>query len=100
MAAPLPTFRLSASELPYRAGVAVIGPPECPKILVGATLFGGHNQPPLLGIGLTNMLKYGEDQSSYVPAALNRYLDFTEKTAAGDGAAVLPVVPHCYFRIF
>ena len=51
MAALLPTFRLLASELPYRAGVAVIGsgPPECPKILVGTTLCGGHNQPTCLG---------------------------------------------------
>ena len=34
------------------------------KVLVGKSLFGGHNLPPplLIGIGLTNLPKYGDDK--------------------------------------
>ena len=42
--------------------------------LAGTGLCGGRNLPGLIGIGLTNLLKYGEDKSScshkYVPASL------------------------------
>ena len=53
--------------------VALPGAVRISKILVGTSLCGGHNLSPLIGIGLSNLPKYGEDQSSYVPAALKLF---------------------------
>ena len=49
------------------------------KILVGVSLFGGHSLLPLIRIEITNLLKYGEDQTPYIPAAL--HLNRRKRTA-------------------
>ena len=60
--------------------------------LAGTGLCDGHNLPGLIGIGLTNLLKNGEDQSPlsrYLPAALLLSLLFlfgiTESTLGNIG---------------
>ena len=70
MAALLPTFRLLASELPYRAAVIGSGPPKCQTFWWGQAYVVGIISPPHRNMVVTNLTKYGEDQSSYVPAAL------------------------------
>ena len=56
---------VDTDELWYGTGVpSLAGKYTYDKGCRNITFCGGHNLPPLIEIGLTNLSKYGEDQSS------------------------------------